>query len=153
MDRERQIEVSLSTMMLALREIARRHDCEYLDVREEERPRPCPCPRCIAEAALDQVDGSWRYLGARPGRLKTDVRERRIVEAWMEQVKDRELGLILSEKNEEAIHPSSRDWYVATSVVQWLVTNVGREVLRKAGWSYNLDEADRKEREAKERQR
>jgi hypothetical protein len=38
--------------------------------------------------------------------------------------------------------PSARDWYVATSVIQWLATNVGMTVLEAAGFKYQQWEQD-----------
>jgi hypothetical protein len=38
--------------------------------------------------------------------------------------------------------PSARDWYVATSVIQWLATNVGMTVLEAAGFKYAQEEQD-----------
>lgn len=58
--------------------------------------------------------------------------------------------------------PSARDWYVATSVIQWLATTVGMTVLEGAGFKYaqwEQDQADgpmfqrRQEREANDAKR
>ena len=38
--------------------------------------------------------------------------------------------------------PSARDWYVATSVIQWLATNVGMTVLEAAGFKYQQWDQD-----------
>lgn len=144
----------LSTM--ALRDIAAARDCDYVDVRDEDRPLPCPCPKCTAQATLDLIEKgprNWRYKGAFADRIDTMPRERRIIESWRKQVDDHLLGQILTERSTDGLHlatieePSVRDWYVATSVVQWLATNVGMEVLRQAGFEYKEWDADRTERE------
>lgn len=147
--------VSLATM--ALRDIAARNDCDYADVPQKERPRPCPCSKCIASntlALIAEGPGNWRYLGAHAGRTETMPRERKIVDAWSRQVKDRELGQILTDQPENTFStvemPTVRDWHVATSVVQWLATNVGMEVLRLAGFEYKGWDEDRAAREANE---
>lgn len=51
---------------------------------------------------------------------------------------DHLLALVL--KQEES--PSARDWFVATSVVQWLATNVGMSVLEAAGFKYQQSDQD-----------
>jgi hypothetical protein len=50
---------------------------------------------------------------------------------------------LLSNILREEKTPSARDWYVATSVIQWLATNVGMTVLEAAGFSYQQWEQDR----------
>lgn len=35
--------------------------------------------------------------------------------------------------------PSVRDWYVATSIIQWLATNCGMSVLEAAGFKYDWE--------------
>lgn len=151
-DRDRDLDASYSVMHQTLESIARRGDCDYADVPEQERPRPCPCSPCTAKDALHLV-GNWRYMGARHGRIATMPRERKIVEAWRQDVGDKRLGQILCDRAAENAHeetpwdpPSPRDWYVATSVIQWLATNVGMEVLRKAGFEYKKYDEDRNKR-------
>jgi hypothetical protein len=50
---------------------------------------------------------------------------------------------LLSNILREEKTPSARDWYVATSVIQWLATNVGMTVRVAAGFSYQQWEQDR----------
>jgi hypothetical protein len=151
MPRDYELDVAVGLALSALRDIALGHDCDYADAPERERLHPCSCAVCTAKRALVLLEGDWRYVGAHHGRLKTDPRERKIVAAWRESVGDRELGMILSHSDRDGFYenveqPSPRDWYVATSVVQWLATNVGMEVLRGAGFRYEGFEEDRKER-------
>lgn len=150
-----------SLMRTGLEAIAR-GDCEYLDAPKDERPRPCDCPSCVARAAL-QVASEWRFQGALADRVRTMPRERKIVAAWRKQLEqagaDRALGLVLSDRQQAGANyvavaaPSVRDWFVASSVVQWLATNVGMEVLRQAGWEYRGWDEDRPEVEARLRER
>jgi hypothetical protein len=148
------VEKAISMATLALRNIAECNDCDYVDAPHKARPRPCPCSKCVAANTLVLITdgpGNWRYRGAHADRTQTMPRERKIIEAWADQVKDRELGQILTElSGHPTFHaveePSVRDWHVATSVVQWLATNVGMEVLRRAGFEYKTWDEDRRER-------
>lgn len=156
MSRDDQIDQTMALSTMALRDIAARTECDY-SMDEKNRPRPCPCSHCVATRTLDLIErgpGSWRYRGAYADRVEHSPRERRIIETWRKQVNDRELGMILTERRgsfsyQEVDLPSVRDWFVATSVVQWLATNVGMSVLEQAGFKYQLWEEDRKEREDK----
>lgn len=42
-----------------------------------------------------------------------------------------------------------RDWYVATSIVQWLATNIGSTIVEAAGYKYMKHHEDRVCREEK----
>jgi hypothetical protein len=147
----------------ALWRIAHRGDCEYYDCGDASRPKPCDCPRCVAVAALEAAK-NWRFHGAHHDRTQKGhwPREAKMHAAWMKlatagrEDPDRLLCQIL--KDEET--PSARDWYVATSVIQWLATNVGMTVLEAAGFKYqqwDQDLADgalfqrRQEREKREK--
>jgi hypothetical protein len=141
-DRDNEIEASLSVMRSTLESIAARNDCDYCMEPDSTRIKPCPCAKCVATSALRVVD-NWRFMGARHGRVATMPRERKMMNAWKAQVDDRLLGMVLSD--DDPVVPTPRDWYVASSVVQWLATNVGMEVLRLAGWKYEGYEEDRKE--------
>lgn len=141
-DRDAELDMQVGIMRTTLEAIVTRNDCWY---EAGDRPHPCDCPRCAAERALVMAN-DWRYQGAHPDRLVTMSRERKIVEAWRNDVDDHRLAQILDEQT----IPTPRDWYVATSVVQWLATNVGMEVLRIAGFTYTQWDADRAEREAAE---
>ena len=131
----------------ALWRIARRGDCEYYD--ENDRPKPCDCPRCLAIAALEAAK-NWRFHGAHYERTLSDQwpREVKMHAAWMKLARraggggadpDHLLSQILKEEHA----PSARDWYVATSVIQWLATNVGMTVLEAAGFKYQQWDQDR----------
>lgn len=130
----------------ALWRIAHRGDCEYYDVNDASRPRPCDCPRCVAHAALEAAK-NWRFHGALHERTQYGYwpRETKMHAAWMRlatagrEDPDHLLSQIL--KDEKT--PSARDWYVATSVIQWLATNVGMTVLEAAGFKYQQHEQDR----------
>lgn len=131
----------------ALWHIARRRDCDYLDC-PKERPTPCDCPVCTAKSALAAAN-DWRYIGAMHERVTNgfNPRETKINKAWKELVDDFKLAAVLDEKTV----PSARDWYVATSVVRWLVTNVGMTVLEAAGFKYEQWDQDRADRELMKR--
>lgn len=152
--RDQTIEATFASMVDALRAIVHRgSDCDY-DL-EHERPRPCPCVRCTALHALRLVE-DWRYMGARWDRTQTSFnpREAALAAAWKRHFTliggghaDFRLHQILADSEYEVEHgdrPSPRDWYVASSVVQWLATNVGSSILEQAGWSYRHYDSDRR---------
>lgn len=133
----------------ALWRIAHRGDCEYYD----DRPKPCDCPRCVAIAALEAAK-NWRFHGALYERTQSEhwPRETKMHAAWMKLANgsgragndpDQLLTQILKDDHV----PSSRDWYVATSVIQWLATNVGMTVLEAAGFKYQQWDQDRADTE------
>jgi len=108
-----------------------------------EPENPCDCAICVAKAALEN-EGDWRFLGWNPDRRFSMPRELAIVEAWKHYFKwsggkatggsapmDKMLAEILGV---DADSIDARDWYVATTVVQWLATNVGQCVLDDAGY-------------------
>lgn len=139
-------EQSLSILNNALWRIAHRGDCDYLD-DEKSRPKPCDCPRCVAIAALTAVK-SWRFHGAHHARTLNPSfpREVKMHAAWTKLMSDRPGSggpdqLLASVLGEDHV-PSARDWFVATSVVQWLATNVGMTVLEGAGFKYQQWEQD-----------
>lgn len=121
-----------------------RVECAYYD--DESRPKPCDCPHCVAIAALEAAK-NWRFHGAFYERTLSGnwPREAKMHAAWMKlatagrEDPDRLLQQVL--KDDHA--PSARDWYVATSVIQWLATNVGMTVLEAAGFKYQQWEQDR----------
>ena len=133
----------------ALWRIAYRGDCDYYD--EKDRPKPCDCPRCVALAALEAAK-NWRFHGAHHERTQSAhwPREVKMHAAWMKLANgigrhnpDHLLSQILKADR----IPSARDWYVATSVIQWLATNVGITVLEAAGFKYDQWEQDRADAE------
>lgn len=139
-------EQALRILDNALWRVAHRGDCEYYD-DENNRPTPCDCPRCVAIAALEAAK-NWRFHGAHYERTQSGVwpRETKMQAAWMKLASghgradpDHLLAQILKEERV----PSARDWYVATSVIQWLATNVGMTVLEAAGFKYQQWEQDR----------
>lgn len=149
----------LAMLTETLRHIANHGDCHYLD--ESDRPNPCNCPPCAAKAALE-LAGEWRYRGARHQRATNgfNPREGAIVQAWTKHVDDRLLAQVLDPgtpddaqrafvRHETLQPPTARDWYVATSVVQWLATNVGQAILHDAGWEYTRYDEDRKALDAR----
>lgn len=152
----------IALLTAALRRIANGRDCDYIDF-PKDRPAPCTCPKCTATAVLEQA-AAWRRRGAHHQRVTNgfNPRETAIVEAWSKAVDDRRLAQILDPgapddkqrvfiTHETLQPPTARDWFVATSVVQWLVTNVGQEVLRNAGWGYTRYDEDRKALDARRR--
>ena len=138
-------EQGLRILDLALWRIAHRGDCEYYDADEGSRPTPCSCPRCVAIAALKAAK-NWRFHGAHWERTQSGhwPRETKMHAAWMKLVTSRggSPDHLLSQILQEDQPPSARDWYVATSVIQWLATNVGMTVLEAAGFSYQQWEQD-----------
>lgn len=147
----------IAMLTATLHEIANGRDCDYADF-PADRPDPCTCPVCSAKAALATAN-DWRFRGAHYERTTSgwNPRETAIVQAWSKLVNDRLLAGVLTERAPDEQHreilqpPTARDWFVATSVVQWLATNVGQEVLRNAGWEYTRYAEDRKALDAKMR--
>lgn len=149
----------------ALWRIAHRGDCEYYD-DEKNRPKPCDCPRCVAAAALEAAK-NWRFHGSHHERTKNGhfPRETKMQAAWMKLANSNQGGpdhLLSKGILNDGNAPSARDWYVATSVIQWLATTVGMTVLEGAGFKYTQweqDQADgplfqrRQERETNETKR
>jgi len=128
----------------ALWRIGRRGDCDYYD-DEKNRPKPCDCANCIAIAALEAAK-NWRFHGAHYERTQKDhwPREAKMHAAWMKlATSNRDPDDLLSKILKDDHIPSARDWYVATSVIQWLATNVGMTVLEGAGFKYQQWEQDR----------
>lgn len=163
MANERTVELERTVRVLehALHDLVRDEDCrEYLNTNK--RPDACDCTVCEGKRALASTK-NWRYIGAMYERVTNghNSRETKMHAAWAKQVGDRELGLILTDERGRGLSsldrpvqvPSARDWYVATSVVQWLATNVGMGVLEGAGFKYTQFEQDRAmdSRHAKER--
>jgi len=127
----------------------------------------CTCEVCRAEHALASIR-AWRFGGSTetPSRhflqgamhYRTEngwnLRGTRIHRAWCKYMQgsygaDHTLGQILTDRRPgepDGIRdwPTARDWYVATSVVQWLVTNCGSSILEQAGWRYQHFEEDSK---------
>jgi hypothetical protein len=128
----------------ALWRIAHRGDCEYYDDHDNARPQPCDCPRCVAIAALDAAK-NWRFHGALYERTQSAYwpREAKMHAAWIKLAsQNRDPDTLLSQILKDDNPPSARDWYVATSLVQWLATNVGMTVLEAAGFKYQQWEQD-----------
>ena len=148
---------SFVAMRNALRSIlAYSGECSRYD--EPDRDEPCDCPHCVAKAALEGEE-DWRFMGYSPERRRTMPRELAIVDAWKHYFKqssgsstggsgpmDQILAKIL---NVDTDSITERDWYVATSIVQWLATNVGQCVLFDAGYVYAPPPAQPEERKSK----
>lgn len=132
----------------ALWRIAHCGDCDYYD--EQDRPKPCDCSRCSALAALEAAK-NWRFHGALFERIHSGhwPREDKMHAAWMKLATSHSGGSdhLLSQILKEDPAPSARDWYVATSVIQWLATSVGMTVLERAGFLYQQHEQDRADAE------
>ena len=144
-------EQGLRVLDNALWRIAHRGDCDYYG--EKNRPTPCGCPRCVALAALE-ASKNWRFHGALYERTKSGhwPRETKMHAAWMKLASGsgqggRDPDHLLSQILKDDHVPSARDWYVATSVIQWLATNVGMTVLEAAGFKYDQWEQDRADAE------
>lgn len=161
-DRERVLESELAQAMLALRSIANYGECDYEGNHDKDKPRPCHCPHCTANHYLDP-QANWRFEGGGVDRQATMPREQRIMQAFRKSMTsivgymdpDRALAQILYEGDTDRRGipgqgmrlPTARDWYVASTLVQWLATNCGMEILREAGWTYTKYEEDKKLRE------
>lgn len=90
----------------------------------------------IANELGPEVD--WRFMSNNADRQRFNPREAAIVEAWKRYMTgigsgtpDHKLAQILSMKGEE---PTPRDWIVATTLIQWLATNVGQCILFETGY-------------------
>lgn len=135
---ETKLELAVQSLRLALQSIAGYADCMHDEGHGP--PHSCRCPVCVARVALATADAvDWRFVSYR---RCTMPRERDIVEAWKAYLKrDRgggsSMDLVMSQIIGDA--PSVRDWYVATSVIQWLATNCGMTVLEQAGFKYDWD--------------
>lgn len=145
LDRAEEIDTKLATMVQALRYIAS-HDCDLAPDGGPCPPTDNPCSSCSARRALS-VSNDWRYVGNRPERLHgnspTARRERDIVAPWKHYMTsiatnppDIKLAEILGFPG-VTVH----DWFVCTTLVQWLATNVGMCVLDEAGFKYQWDKS------------
>jgi len=153
-------EQSLRILDNALWRIAHGSDCEYAGCSEKP-PNPCNCPHCVALAAL-AASKDWRFHGAFYERTRSGnwPREMKMHAAWMKLAKSQDPDRLLTQILKDDTAPSARDWYVVTSVIQWLATNVGMTVLEAAGFKYQQWEQDmanselfrrRQEREGEEK--
>lgn len=126
----------------ALWRIAHRGDCEYHNAGETS-PQPCDCPHCVAIGALEAAK-NWRFHGAYYERTQSThwTREAKMHSAWMELASRSGPDRLLTQILRDERLPSARDWYVATSVIQWLATNVGMTVLEAAGFKYQQWDQD-----------
>ncbi len=149
-DRTVHLEHAVRTLDNALWRLAHGRSCEYT-YNEPRRPTPCDCQVCEAKAAL-AATRDWRYIGSHHARVTNgyNPREAKIHAAWKKLVDDQKLAQILYDgpysggaPSHFMATPSTRDWYVATSVVQWLATNVGMTVLEAAGFKYDQWDQDR----------
>ena len=161
-DRTEHLENAVRVLDNALWRIAHGRDCEYCALAT--RPSPCDCQVCEAKSAL-AATRDWRYIGASYERVTSSFwpRETKIHTAWKKLVGDTKLASILYDGPYSGGRPTcqppvptTRDWYVATSVVQWLATSVGMTVLEAAGFKYSQWDQDlasaelMKRREARE---
>jgi hypothetical protein len=140
MPNEERIELALQSMRHALRAIADYGDC--LNSEGHRGETDCTCPVCVAKKALKTEDAiDWRFVSHMDYRRNSMPRERDIVESWKAYLK-RKIGSGGPDITMSAIigdEPTPRDWYVATSVIQWLATNCGMSVLDGAGFKYDWD--------------
>lgn len=144
-DRKDSYHRSFVAMRNALRSIIF-HNGECYRCDEPNNPLPCECPICLAKAALAGEEG-WRFMGYKPERRDSMPREMAMHAAWKHYFMrsagsandtsspmDKLLAQILGHDDRDEI--TERDWYVATTVVQWLATNVGQCILFDAGYEY-----------------
>lgn len=144
-DRQASYHRSFVAMRNALRSILFHNgECERRDERRST-DQLCECPVCIAKAALANEE-DWRFLGWNPERRFSSPRELAMVNAWQHYFKrsggaadgtskpvDAMLAKILGVDSDSV---TERDWYVATTIVQWLATNVGQCILFDAGYEH-----------------
>jgi hypothetical protein len=154
-ERMAMLEDAVGTLDDFVRESAR-GDC-YSECQAEDADYP-KCTTCRAKEILESIS-AWRFGGSTevPSRrfvgsmhYRTEngwnPREAKIHRAWAKYMErygppDYTLGQILTDRSPgqpDGVRdwPTARDWYVATSVVQWLVTNCGSTILEQAGWKY-----------------
>jgi hypothetical protein len=134
-DRDELIERQLGAMRSALREIVfNEGDCMRLDEPKVEGC-PCSCARCIAQRTLDMEAGDgWRFVGRGADRLLRNPREAAVVAQWSAYILRNGKAPDAVMEQLIGLEPTPRDWYVATSIIQWLATNVGRCILTESGW-------------------
>ena len=139
------IELALQAMRLALQSISGYSDC--LHDEGNGSPAQCQCPIHVARRALSTEQATdWRFVSFMDYRRQTNPRENDIVEAWkaylrQERGTGHDADRIMSQVIGDA--PSVRDWFVATSVIQWLATNCGMSVLERAGFRYDWERTRR----------
>lgn len=114
------------------------------------------CRECYAASVLKDIE-NWRWGGdpetpmrrfegamyARASREDHWPREVKMHRAWSNYMTTRDADSTLAAILDEGGNtPSGRDWYVATSVVQWLATTCGENILRKADYVYTKYDED-----------
>jgi hypothetical protein len=136
-EREQMIDRRIANSDMALRIIASYGDCLHQDHQDPDEPI-CQCPVCVAKRALES-ETEWRFIGNTESRRAFNPREAAIADAWRRYMKgigtgtaDHKLANIL---RFESVTP--RDWLVATTLIQWIVTNVGSSLLHEAGYRYD----------------
>lgn len=152
-DRQDSYHRSFVAMRNALRSILFHNGECYRSDEPREADRLCECPICIAKAALANEE-DWRFMGYSPERRFSMPRELAIVEAWKHYFKrsagrangtsEPLDGMLAQVLGVDADSVSARDWYVATTVVQWLATNVGQCVLLDAGYEHKPKSTEEK---------
>lgn len=130
-----------------LNHIQERNECDRWLREGESGEDPgwmCTCDHCVATRALrfKPAGYDWRYRGVMHERISFNAREARMIRSFADKVGDDTLSLILFGGDRRS-YPTARDWYVASSIVQWLATNVGMGVLEAAGFHYSRFTDDR----------
>jgi hypothetical protein len=136
-EREQTITRRLAAADMALRIIANYGDCMHEMHPDEDEP-VCMCPVCVAKRTLE-TETEWRYMGNHESRRNFNPREAAIADSWRRYFKgvggpppDKKLANILGVDD-----VTPRDWLVATTLVQWMTTNVGSALLYEAGYRYD----------------
>lgn len=146
-DRTDALQRSFTAMRSALRSIIYYNgDCMHQD--EPSQDGPCECPVCIAKMALEGEE-DWRFMGYNPTRRVHSPREAAMVAAWKHYFThsagqargnsapmDTIFANILFGEGSGPSDVTERDWYVATTIIQWLATNVGQCILSDADYHY-----------------
>jgi hypothetical protein len=152
-ERMAMLEHAVRALDAALFDITIREDC-FCEGDYRSTDDTNVCTLCTAKHALKLV-ADWRYDGSGGGRPEKNrhrssypdrtiegghyPREAKMHAAWAKAVDDFRLADILRDKRPA---PSARDWYVATSVVQWLATSCGMAILEAAGFKYTQYDED-----------
>jgi hypothetical protein len=83
---------------------------------------------------MTQDSKDWRFIGNNSHRWENNPEEEGAVAIWKEFLgtrPDEILAQILGLRDQSAVE--ERDWYTATSLIQWLMSPVGKAFLEKMG--------------------
>lgn len=141
MSDHKQTDLVIQALRNALKDVANYSDCLHDESGHGTGPKDCQCPVHVARRALATEKAiDWRFVSYMDYRRDTNPRERDIVAAWKAYIsKPYSAGMDGTMSQIIGDEPSVRDWYVATSIIQWLATNCGMSVLEAAGFKYDWE--------------